>query len=124
MGRLLWAPLAWLLAVLLWLLPVGAWCAWWLWAVNWKKAWPVLAQGAWVPVVLLTVLGALAWAQAAPTSWQLGGLGLNFWWQLGGAGALVALALFCGWLQGWLGWGPEEVSYESAPPAEAAHGHH
>jgi hypothetical protein len=44
----------------------------------------------------------------------------NFLWQLGAVGALAAIALFCGWLQGYFGWTPEEVSVEPAP---AAHGH-
>jgi hypothetical protein len=108
----------------LWLLPLGLWCAWWLWAVNWKKAWPVLAEGAWVPVVLLALLIALVWSQVAPTGWKVGDFSLDYWWHLGGVGALVGLALFCGWLQGWLGWGPPDVSFEPAPPAEAPHGHH
>jgi hypothetical protein len=47
----------------------------------------------------------------------------NFWWQLGGVGLLVGTALFCGWLQGVLGWTPEEIDLE--PPVHAAaHGHH
>src|SRR5205085_914737 len=59
------------------------WIAWWLWGVNWKKAWPVLAQGAWVPLVLLGMVGALVWAQILPGDVNLFGLPLpNFWWQL------------------------------------------
>ncbi len=37
------------------------WVAWWLWGVNWSKLWPTLAQGAWVPAVLLLFLAALVW---------------------------------------------------------------
>src|SRR5262245_36577162 len=40
-----------------------AWVAWWLFAVNWKKAWPVLAEGAWAPLVLLILVGALVWSR-------------------------------------------------------------
>jgi hypothetical protein len=101
----------WLVLVLLF-----AWCAWWLWAVNWKKAWPVLAQGGWAPVVLLSVVVALVWSRISPAPCDCLGVTLpNFLWQLGAVGGLVALALFFGWLQGKLGWGPPDVSYE--PPA-------
>ena len=111
----------WLLGVLLALLPGGLWCAWWLWAVNWKKAWPVLAEGGWVPVVLLTLVSALAWSQIFPASCGCLGFPIpNFWWQLGSCAALACVALFCGWLQGRLGWGPADVSFE--PPA-GHHGH-
>ena len=48
--------------VLLHLLPGGLWCVWWLFCVNWKKTWPVLSQGGWMPVVLLMVVTALAWS--------------------------------------------------------------
>jgi hypothetical protein len=92
-----------------------AWLAWWLWGVNWKKLWPVLSGGAWVPLVLLMVLGALAWSRISPTEYA------NFWWQLGAIGLLAAATFFCGWLQGVFGWTPAEINLE--PPAPSAHGH-
>src|SRR5216683_3013877 len=49
-----------------WLL-LTAWLAWWLWGVNWKQAWAVLAQGAWLPVLLLMIVGALVWSQISPS---------------------------------------------------------
>jgi hypothetical protein len=116
-----------IVSVLFWLLvpwlPLGVWCAWWLWGVNWKHAWPVLARGAWAPALLLIYLVALVWSYLAPSSCNclvfmtIG----NFWWQLGAVSALAALALLCGWLQGQLGWTPEEVSFEP-PAAGQAHG--
>jgi CBS domain containing-hemolysin-like protein len=103
-----------------------AWVAWWLWGVNWTKAWDVLARGGWMVVVLLTVLGALVWSAIAPGSYILFDLFQlpNFWWQLMATTLIVLLALFCGWLQGVFGWGPSEINLE--PPAEshAAHAHH
>src|SRR5262245_31283935 len=63
-GDLLYAlvDVLWSFGVLLYaLLPVGLWCVWWLCAVDWKRLWPVLARGAWAPVVLLMVAAALAW---------------------------------------------------------------
>jgi hypothetical protein len=83
--------------------------------VNWKKTWSVLAQGAWAPVVLLMVVGALVWSQISPTT-----AGPNFWWQLGWVSVLAAVTLFCGWLQGVFGWTPAEINLD--PPA-AGHGH-
>lgn len=108
-----------------WGLLIG-WIAWWRWAVNWKKVWPVLAQGAWAPVVLLCVLGAMAWAALVPTDCHCLGLVTvaNFWWQLGGVGLVLALTLFCGWLQGVFQWTPPAYAVE--PPAHDhghAHGH-
>src|SRR5258706_127941 len=41
---------------LLAILPIGLWMAFWLWAVNWKMVWPVLAEGAWMPCVLLGLI--------------------------------------------------------------------
>jgi hypothetical protein len=118
---LLWG----LFQALLPLVPVGLWCAWWLWGVNWSKAWPVLARGAWAPVVLLMLVAALVWSRLNPAPCPcLGFVTIpTFWWQLGGVSALVALALLCGWLQGKLGWAPAEVDLNPPPPA-TGHGHH
>jgi hypothetical protein len=103
------------------------WIAWWLWAVNWKKVWPVLAQGGWMVVSLLVIVGALVWSMIAPdTGYLLGGLvGPAFWRDLILVALLALVALGCGWLQGLLCWEPAEVNLE--PPAAAVHsgqGHH
>jgi hypothetical protein len=116
LGNLLW-EIGQLLAPwwLLWL-----WLAWWLTAVNWRRLWPVLAQGGWAPVVLLLLVAARVWASLAPLEIPLGG-GLvlpNYWSQLVGVCLVAALALGCGWLQGVLGWLPPDISPE--PPADAA----
>src|SRR5437588_13113531 len=58
--------------------PLILWITWWLWGVNWKKAWPVLTGGAWLALLLLVVLVALAWSQIAPSHYLLP----NFYWQL------------------------------------------
>src|SRR5687767_8224128 len=93
------------------ILPVAIWMAFWLWAVNWKKVWPTLAEGAWAPCVLLILIAALVWSRIVPGTFSfLGFVSIpNFWWQLGGVGALAALALFSGWLQGVLHYSPVEV---------------
>jgi hypothetical protein len=100
------------------------WVAWWLWGVNWNKAWATLAQGGWAVVVLLTIIAALAWASLAPSSLDCWGLLsiANFWWQLGAVTLLVLLALFCGWVQTVFGWAPAEI--ELAPPAPTEDHHH
>ncbi|OAI41879.1 hypothetical protein AYO40_02205 [Planctomycetaceae bacterium SCGC AG-212-D15] len=101
-----------------------AWVAWWLCAVNWKKVWPVLAHGAWMPGVLALVMTALVWSQIEPADCACLGFTTlpNFWWQLMVVFFLAASALFCGWLQGYFGWTPPEVSFE--PVGAAGHGHH
>jgi hypothetical protein len=102
-----------------WLLLI-LWVAWWLLATNWNKAWPALRAGGWAPLILLMLVAALAWSRLQPVACDcLGSLVIpNFWWQLGYLAMLVAVALFCGWLQGILRWAPPEVSLD-AP----AHGH-
>src|SRR5262249_60099750 len=90
-------------------LPVLAWCAWWLWCADWKKAWPVLARGAWVPVVLFVLVVALAWSRITSSPEPFISAPLpNFWWQLGACTGMVLLALFCGYLQGRVGGTPPQ----------------
>ena len=103
-------------------LALALWCVWWLGAVNWKKTWPVLAQGAWAPVVLLMVVVAFAWSQVQPTCPTFPTLP-TFWWQLGAVGGLTGLALFCGWVQQTMGWTPPEYAVEPAPAEDHGHSH-
>lgn len=112
------------LGILLWVVALAAWIAWWLAAVNWQKAWLALRQGAWLGVVLGVLMVALVWSEIEPAPTQISDLGAipSFWIRLGCAGALAALALFCGWLQGVLGWKPPEIEVEP-PEAAADHGH-
>jgi hypothetical protein len=94
------------------------WIVWWLFGVNWTKVWPVLARGAWLPVVLLLLIIALVWSQLAPNEVA------NFWRQFGALSILTAIALFCGWLQGVLGWTPTEINLEPPETSGHAHAHH
>jgi hypothetical protein len=100
------------------------WILWWLLAVNWKKMWPVLAIGAWLPLILVVILAAFVWSRIEPGPGNFLGLVTieSFWWQLGNLAFLVALALFCGYLQGLLHWTPPEIDLE--PAAVPAHEHH
>ncbi|HEY1859160.1 MAG TPA: hypothetical protein VGG61_02330 [Gemmataceae bacterium] len=110
----MWQNLNILLGLLLWIV-------WWLWAVNWTKVWPVLAQGAWLGVVLFVLLIAMVWSHIDPNPWNVPTSGSvpSDWACLGCVCALTALALFCGWLQGVMGWSPAEIELEPAKE----HGH-
>ena len=105
------------------LIAVLLWMAFWLFAINWKKMWAVLAAGAWLPLVLLGLMSAVVWSRISPTPCScLGFVTLpNMLWQLGAVTGLIGLALFSGWLQEQLGYAPHETSVEPAP---AGHGHH
>jgi hypothetical protein len=102
-----------------------AWLAWWLWGVSWPRVWRVLAEGAWVPVLLLIIVGALAWSQLAPSNCVCFGSVTvpNFWWQLGSLSLLAAVTLLCGWLQGVFGWTPAELNLESPAATTSDQGH-
>jgi hypothetical protein len=108
--------------ILLALVLVVLWMAYWLWTVDWRKVWPVLAEGAWAPVVLLSLLSAQAWSRIAPGPYNLLGVVTipTFWWHLGAVAGLVSLALFSGWLQGQMNYAPPEIEIE---PAGDDHGH-
>ncbi len=110
-------------AILIVVAPYGIWMLFCLFAINWKKMWPKLAEGAWVPVLLLLVLVALVCSQIrASDAVLLGVITIgNFWWQLLAAMLLAALALFAGWVQDRYGLAPFE--YAVAPPAHG-HDHH
>lgn len=109
------------------LLPGGLWTAWCLWAIDWRKAWPVLAAGGWVVLALVAVTAAYAWSLVDPRPLVIGDRQVANWtWKLAAAAALTGVALLCGWLQSRSGWAPAEVSLE--PPAgghhDDHHGHH
>lgn len=98
------------------------WIAWWLFGINWNKARPVLARGAWVPFLLVVFLSALLWSQLFPSS----SFGLpNFWWQLVYVGVFAFASVCCGWLQDSMEWAPADIILE--PPLHHDHhgnGHH
>jgi hypothetical protein len=114
-----------LAVLLLWIALLGAplilWVAWWLWAVDWRKFWPTLAQGAWAPVVLLALIVAMALAYLVPAPQLVAGVDVpSPWWQLGAVALAVAVVFLCGWLQGAFGWYPPAP----VPVAVDDHGHH
>jgi hypothetical protein len=87
-----------------------------LFAINWKKMWPTLAEGAWVGLVLIAILIALVWTMLDPAS--------NFLYRLGGMALVVGAVLFLGWLQGVLRCTPPEISLEPPAGDDHGHGHH
>jgi len=107
------------------LLPGGILTVWCLFAVNWRKAWPVLSAGGWLPLALVVAMAAYVWAQVYPRPLSVLGLSLgNGWWQMLAAGLLTGYALFLGWVQGVYGWAPEEISLDPPPAAHGDHHHH
>jgi hypothetical protein len=100
--------------------------AWWLWGVNWRNAWPALAEGGWMPLVLVGIMAAYVWSRVSPsTVIVLGFMTVpNLLWQFGAVGLLICLILFCGWVQTHYGWYPPEVPLEPPPPSQDPHASH
>jgi hypothetical protein len=118
-----------LVVLLLWFALLGApiilWVAWWLWAVDWPKFWPTLAEGAWAVLVLLALVVAMALTFLIPGSQTVAGVDVpSPWWQLGAVSVAVAVMFLCGWLQGVLGWYPPEPQPGPAAGHGHGHGHH
>jgi ABC-type nickel/cobalt efflux system permease component RcnA len=101
--------------------PYVLWFAFCLWAVNWKKMWPALKEGAWVPLVLIMVFVAIIWSRVWPGNRYLSPF--NFWWQFTALGLLAGLGLFAGWIQERYSWTPLEIPVEPPAPSHG-HGHH
>lgn len=125
----LWDMVLQLTPILIAILPWALWSAWWLFAVNWRKAWPMLAEGGWVPVVLLMIVAGFAWAMIDARACNCLGFTTvsNGWWQFGYVCTLSALALLCGWLQGYFAWTPQEIGVEPSPVSHeqyVVHSHH
>jgi hypothetical protein len=99
---------------------------WWLWGVNWRKAWPVLAEGGWMPLVLIGIMAAFVWSRIWPSTAILFGLFAvpNVLWQLGTVTLVIGLILFCGWLQTRYRTYPPEISLDPPPPSHDPHASH
>jgi hypothetical protein len=122
----LWEALQPVFAVLLALVPGGLWCLFWLLCVNWRKLWPVLAQGAWTGVVLIGLISVMVWSRLDDRAWNLASLTLpNYWWQFVCVTALIGVALFCGWFQGVIGYSAPDMNVEMPSGHEDhVHDHH
>jgi hypothetical protein len=109
--------------VLLPLLPLLVWVAFWTFGVNWTKLRAVLLEGGWVGLVLLGFLAVLVWGMVAP---PLGGahqfLGLtlgNFVGKTVLVTALICIMLLCGSVQ--LSGACGSLCRFEEPAAEAEH---
>jgi hypothetical protein len=107
-------------------LPVIAFIAWCLWGIDWRKAWPTLATGGWIPLVLIGIVASVVWSLVFPGSANVFRFIPipNYLWQLAAVGFLICVALACGWIQTWLGWYPPEISFEPPTPAHDNHDAH
>ncbi|WP_437203752.1 hypothetical protein [Planctomicrobium sp. SH664] len=106
--------------------PLLLWVAFWLFAVNWRKLYPVLMQGGLIGVILLALTTILVWSSiSVPES------GFHYIYGLKadnvvGKGVfvtgLLVIASFCGSVQlsGACG---KLCRFDEAPVEEPAHGH-
>lgn len=98
-----------------------AWVVWWLWLVDWRRFWPALARGAWMPLILvLGLVSFLAWHLQATVLAEWGPPLLT---PLVLTVLLLLSVLVCGWLQTFFAWYPTEISLETTPAA-LHHGNH
>jgi len=103
------------------------WIMWATCALDWRKLWPLLREGAAVPLVMVAAAVAAVSGGVAPSDLSLFGDAVrvpNFVWQIGAAGLFLGVTLFCGWLQVRCGWFPQEVPVAPLPSDRPAiHGH-
>lgn len=106
------------------LVPYALWFIFCLFAINWRKMWPTLAEGAWAPLVLLIGLVAVVWSRIQPSHWTIvPGLAIpNLWWQAIALSLIAGLGLFAGWLQIKYGLTPFDVPINVAVE-HPGHGH-
>jgi hypothetical protein len=104
-------------------LPVLVLIVWSLWGTNWRRLWPVLAEGGWIPLVLIGIMAAAVWAFVFPKNVIVLGFMpvANGLWQFGAVTLMICLSLACGWLQGRMNWYPPEISFDPPPPVHDPH---
>ncbi len=95
---------AWvLLTTLLPWLPLFAWIAFWLFAVNWKELYPTLARGGAIGVVLIALLTVFVWGTLSPPAaghhYLLGLHVTNLIGKLVYVSGLLIIAMLCGSVQ-------------------------
>ncbi len=122
----LWGLLIALIDVVLPWTPLIAWLAYWLYAANWTKVWPVIARGGWIGVVLIGLMMALIWGVIAPptggTHFILGLTVQNFTGKLVYVTSLLVMAMLCGFAQ-LAGACAPWANFEEPAPAAEDHGH-
>jgi hypothetical protein len=89
--------------VLVPLIPLVVWVAFWTLAVNWTKLRSVLLQGGWIGLALIAVIAVLVWGTVAPPpsgAHHLLGLTLgNFVGKTVFVTTLVCIMFLCGSVQ-------------------------
>jgi hypothetical protein len=121
----MWELLISLLAVAVPWMPLVAWVAFWLFAVNWVKLTQVLLRGGLFALILLGLVATLVWGVVSPPAGgahHLLGLSVgNFVGKFVYVTALLVIMILCGSVQlaGFCG------SWANFPdgPAEPDHGH-
>jgi len=90
-------------AVLVPLIPLAVWVAFWTLAVNWTKLRIVLLQGGWIGLALIAVVAVLVWGTVAPPpsgAHHLLGLTLgNFVGKTVFVTTLICIMFLCGSVQ-------------------------
>ena len=121
-----WEVVIALLVLILPWMPLLAWVAFWLLAVNWVKLRDVMLRGGWIGVVLMGLVMVLVWSLVAPPasgSHHLFGLNVsNFVGKTVYVTALLTILFLCGSVQlsgacGTLAQFPE------VSPDDEGHGH-
>ena len=122
----LWGLLSSLVVLALPLLPLVAWIAFWLLAVNWTKLRTVLTQGGWIGALLLALVTVLVWGVVSPPPdghHYLFGLSVsNFTGKTVYVTILTCIALIAGSLQ-LSGCCSSWCCMEEDEPADEAHEH-
>ena len=114
-------------ALLLPWLPLIAWLAFWIFAVNWVRLRAVLASGGWIGLLLLSAAAVLVWGSIAPPeggSYALFGLTIsNFVGKTVYVSGLVCLMLLAGAVQ-LSGCCAGCCSFSDDSADDEGHGHH
>lgn len=132
-----WNLIIALLGIVVPWIPLIAWVAFWLLAVNWVKVREVMIKGGWIGVVLIGLMMILVWGVVAPPTGgthHLFGLNVtNFVGKTVYVTALFTIMFLCGSVQlsgacGKLAQFPEEVVDDGHGDAHGhdshGHGHH
>ena len=114
-------------------LPLIAWVAFWLFAVDWRRLGNVFWSGGWIGVVLIGIVWALVWGVVAPPEtgrhYILVLSVSNFVGKIVYVAALLCIMLLCGAVQNsglvdpWVRFEDDEPAPADHHPADA-HAHH
>jgi len=123
----LWNVLLAILAIVTPWTPLMAWLAYWLFAADWSKLWPVIVRGGWIAIVLIGLMMTLIWGVVAPPtgdSHMILGLTLgNFAGKFVYVTALLVMMLVCGSVQLSGACGKWASFPEPEPQDDGHHGH-